>query len=352
MKRSILFITILLCMMLMITACTDSYDESEYDYESEETEVAETEEYEAEEATDTAIEETEASLDNSYGQSARVYLEAIAEDIGDREPGSDGEAQTAEYIQSVFEEIGYQPEMSDFSADDEEGGSINSTNVIAVKEGLSDQVIVVGAHYDAAYEDGTTGADDNASGVAVMLEVAELVYDIDTPYTIQFIAFGSEELALDGSTYYVDNLSDSELEKIVGMFNLDSLIAGDKMYVYGNDGSGTMRDWILEDADTLGVEIEGRTAEELNNEDGTPCECADYDAFEKAEIPFAYFEATNWDLAADAMTQVDPEYGEDGEIRHTEYDSVEYIDENFPGRIDEHLNVFVTLLYDLLTQYE
>jgi alkaline phosphatase isozyme conversion protein len=287
------------------------------------------------------------------GKMARQYLQAIAGDIGHREPGTQEEQLTAEYIQSVFEELGYSPQVQNFSFyNEDEEETLYSQNVIAVKEGRFEQVIVVGAHYDSAYEDGTQGADDNASGVAVMLEVAAKVQDIETPYTILFAAFGAEEYDLNGSHYFVDNLSKTERQNISGMFNLDSLVAGDKTYIYGNDGPGTMRDWVLEDAARLGFELEGKTAEDLNNEDGSPCECADYDAFEKAGIPYAYFEATNWDLSPDAMIQVNPQFGKRGEIRHTKFDTLDYLDATFPGRIDHHLHLFVTLLFNLLTQYQ
>ena len=352
MKRSIL--AIFLC-FIMLTACSDVVYEDMNEYSEESTEaplINETNEFDEDENTgENDLSNTDEISTYSNGEAAREYLEVIANDIGDRDPGSEGEFQTAQYIQGVFESIGYEVNRSEFEIEDEDE-SLTSANVIAVKEGVSDKVIVVGAHYDDAYEDGTTGADDNASGVAVMLEAAKKVFDADTPYTINFIAFGSEELDLNGSSFYVNNLNESESDLIVGMVNLDSLIAGDKMYVYGTDGTGTMLEWVIEDAETRGFEIEGKCSEDLNNADGSPCECADYDAFEKAGIPFVYFEATNWDLSPDAMVQVDPNYGEDGEIRHTKYDSVKYIDENFPGRIDEHMKVYVTLLYDLLTKFE
>ena len=353
MKRFV-FLAVFFC-FLMLTACSDAVYEDMNEYAEENAEasqVIEANEYNEDES----IEENGAlstgwAIDLNTGEAAREHLEAIANDIGDRDPGSQGELRTAHYIQDVFEDIGYEVERSVFEIEDERE-TLTSANVIAVKEGVSEQVIVVGAHYDDAYERGTTGADDNASGVAVMLEVAEEVFEIDTPYTINFVAFGSEELDLNGSSFFVDNLDTTEIGLIVGMVNLDSLIAGDKMYVYGTDGTGTILEWVLEDAKNLGFEIEGKCAEDLNNADGSPCECADYDAFEKAHIPFVYFEATNWDLSPDAMVQVDPDYGRDGEIRHTKYDTVKYIDENFPGRIDKHLKVYVTLLYDLLTQFE
>jgi alkaline phosphatase isozyme conversion protein len=288
----------------------------------------------------------------SFGQLARGHLDVLAGEIGDRLSGSGNETLAAEYIQGVFEEIGYTTEIQYFSAYDQ-GYGVNfaSTNIIAIKKGLSDQQIIVGAHYDSVDQNGSQGADDNASGVAVLLETAEQVFDMETPYTIVFAAFGAEEEGLWGSENYVGQLKRSERKNIVGMVNLDCLIAGDKAYVYGNEGPGSMRDWVLEDAKGLGLRIEGKTDEELFNEDGTPCECSDFDAFEKSNIPYAYFEATDWDLSPDGMVQVDPQYGDDGEIRHTEYDTIDYLDKTFPGRINDHLKVFVTLLFDLVTQY-
>ena len=348
MKKTSL-LAVLLC-VLMITACTGQYEEDKSDYETEETQ------------TEVVVEETEVDDSSSaqeiqsteaFGQSAREYLQAIAGDIGSREPGSDAEAETAVYIQGILEGFGYEVEVQPFTfIDEDDGEEYSSANVIATKPGDSDEVIVVGAHYDSTYEEGSMGADDNASGVAVMLEAAEQLYDEETPYTIVFAAFGAEEYDLNGSTYYVDQMDEADLAQIINMINLDSLIAGDITYVYGTEGSDSTLEWMLQDADNMDAELEGKFGEDLDNEDGTPCECSDYDAFVKAGIPFAYFEATNWNLSPDAMTQVDPQYGVDGEIRHTEYDTIEYLDETFPGRIDEHLNLYVSLLYDLLTQYQ
>jgi hypothetical protein len=148
-------------------------------------------------------------------------------------------------------------------------------------------------------------------------------------------------------------MSQTDIENTIGMINLDSLIAGDRTYLYGNAGPGSMRDWILQAAKERGFELEGRTAQELDSPDGTPCNCADYGPFQAAGIPFAYFEATNWDLGEeDGMTQTDTQFGARGAIRHTAYDTVSYIDKSFPGRIDDHLRVFVTLLVDTLAAFE
>jgi hypothetical protein len=289
---------------------------------------------------------------DEYGENARQYLEILAGDIGNRPSGSGNETSAANFIQRKLEEFGYTTETQWFTAyDDYEGASFGSFNIIAIKQGDSDKQIVIGAHYDSVDDEGSQGADDNASGVAVLLETAKRVVNIETPYTLVFVAFGAEEVGLWGSAYFVDELKTGEQINIIGMVNLDSLVAGDKAYVYGNEGPGSMRDWVLENAQHKGIKIEGRTDEEMFYEDGTPCECSDFDAFEKSHIPYVYFEATNWDLSSDGMVQVDPQFGLDGEIRHTEFDTIEYIDETFPGRIDDHLKTFVILVYNLVTKY-
>jgi len=309
-------------------------------------------EYESTFLATEGVVETAIIKQDAFGASARQYLEVLAGDIGDRLAGSGNETNAANFIRSKFEDFGYTTEIQWFTAYDEyEGVSIGSSNIIAVKQGVSDKQIVIGAHFDSVNDDGSQGADDNASGVAVLLEIAEHVVNINPPYTLVFVAFGAEEIGLWGSANFVDELKMSEQKKIIGMVNLDCLIAGDKAYVYGNEGPGSMRDWVLENAQHKGINIEGKTDEELFYEDGTPCECSDFDAFEKSHIPYVYFEATNWDLSSDGMVQVDPQFGVDGEIRHTEFDTIEYIDETFPGRIDAHLNTFVTLVYNLVTEY-
>ena len=69
-------------------------------------------------------------------------------------------------------------------------------------------------------------------------------------------------------------------------------------------------------------------------------------------MPFLYFEATNWGLGAkDGMTQVDPAHGDGGEIRHTTYDTLSYLDATFPGRVEGYLALFVRLVLKVVTDY-
>lgn len=285
------------------------------------------------------------------GVLARRYLEEITQGIGARLPGSAEEIQTAAYIQSVLEAMGYDVQRQPFSFTSDDGEDLASQNIIAVKAGASPQEIIIGAHYDST--DDASGADDNASGVAVLLEAASIASQTETNYTIRFVAFGAEESGLNGSDYYVSRLSKADKKNTRYMINLDSLIAGDINYVYGDSGfPGSLRDWIIADAQSSDIALKSKTAEDLDDPDGTPCDCADYDAFQEEGILFAYFEATNWNRGdKDGMTQVDVKLGDDGAIRHTPYDTIEYIDKTFPGRIDQNLSVYVTLLEHVMTRF-
>jgi alkaline phosphatase isozyme conversion protein len=282
-----------------------------------------------------------------FGTLSFIHLKAL-ENIGPRVAGSDQEQKAGEYIYSVFQSIGYSPVIQQFSAWDENGTKYQSANVIATKNGNSTEEIIVGAHYDSV--DVGRGADDNASGVGVMLEVAELVFSLETPYTIRFIAFGSEENDLDGSYYFVGQLSPAELKNIIAMVNLDSLVAGDIAYVYSDEGpKAFLRDWVLNWSAENGFPLNTIRDVDLSD-DGWPT--ADYGPFQEEGIAFAYFEATNWALGErDGYTQVNPKYGEEGHIWHTEYDNSNYLEKTFPGRINKRLSGYSAALFAICTDF-
>jgi hypothetical protein len=134
---------------------------------------------------------------------------------------------------------------------------IDAKNVIGVLAGEgphSDETIVIGAHYDhlGRGEPGTLepgsheihhGADDNASGVAAMLEIARQLAarEKKLPRRIIFIAFTGEERGLFGSAHYVKHPL-VPLDKTIAMLNLDMVgrLTDDKLIVYGN---GTADQW-------------------------------------------------------------------------------------------------------------
>lgn len=298
-------------------------------------------------ATDVGAEEPVVAI-GTNGQAARRHLEALT-DIGARWSGSAEEAEAGRYIVRVLADLGYAPIVHPFSGTSCDEEDIDSANIVAIKVGDSSKTIVVGAHYDSSDEG--RGTDDNGSGVAVLLEVAELVAAVSTPYTVCFVAFGAEEAGFLGSDAFVSALPSHEASTTALFVNLDSVSAGDRAYIYSQDGAdASARDWAIDWAASHGYDLRTVRNVDLSDDDGYAT--GDYDAFERAGIPWVYCEATNWELGdRDGYTQVDPRYGDDGAIIHTEYDDLEYLDRTFPGRVDARLDLFVAVLYALLTGY-
>lgn len=87
------------------------------------------------------------------------------------------------------------------------------------------RTLIISAHYDT--NSNTIGAIDNASGTAVLLEIARKLQDYELPFNIRFIFFSGEEAYLYGSRYYVSKLTDEEREEIFACFNIDMVGAKD-----------------------------------------------------------------------------------------------------------------------------
>jgi len=283
------------------------------------------------------------SLVHKPGETAFQHMKVLSDEIGPRVAGTKGESDAKEYIYDQFQRMGYEPITQHFSFV-KESMEYSSSNIIAVKPGKSSEVVIVGGHYDSVSEG--QGADDSASGIAVIMQVAEVLKNIKTPYTIKFVAFGAEEAGLKGSKYYVSQMSKEDIENTVAMINLDSLAAGDKMYIYGDLGAdGWVREQALNIAKRLKLNLE--TNPGLNEEypAGTTGLWSDHAPFVDKGIPYGYFEATNWELGEfDGYTQT----VKDGEIWHSEKDTISYIESNYPGRIEERLSTFSQVLSDLI----
>ena len=102
-------------------------------------------------------------------------------------------------------------------------------NVIAEsKGGDSNHVVVVDAHLDAIYGAGML---DNASGSATILDIAQQMKHVNPLNKLRFIWFGGEELGLFGSSYYVNNLTSSELSHIG--YDLDADVTATPNYTIG-----------------------------------------------------------------------------------------------------------------------
>ena len=171
-----------------------------------------------------------------------------ADDMEGRETGTPGEMKAAQYIITRMKAIGLSPKGDSTSYlqhytkqiksnphDDmpsEDDPVINGYNVIGYIDHFAQKTIVLGAHYDHLGYGGAgslhsgkkaihNGADDNASGVAAILRMAEeLKDDSYSNHNYMFIAFSGEEKGLWGSNYFAKNPTIPK-DKINMMVNLD-----------------------------------------------------------------------------------------------------------------------------------
>lgn len=281
----------------------------------------------------------------SAGDRSRQHIATLSETLGKRVAGSDNDLKSRGYIADEFRRLGYQVTLQPFSFSRDKK-TIETANVIAVLHGSGSGELVVGAHYDSVPEGAGTGASDNASGVGVMLAVARELRSAVLPYTVKFIAFGAEEDGLFGSEYHVSQLSGEEISRTLGMINLDTVIGGDKIYVYGSWGTdGWMRDQALAFAASRGIPLETNPGLNPLYPAGTAGDWSDHALFKEQGIPYAYFEATNWDIGNLDGWQQTEKYGE---IYHTDRDTLAFLDSAFPGRIDFQLQAVTAVLRDLI----
>jgi hypothetical protein len=157
--------------------------------------------------------------------SLRRWIHRLSVDIGER-PGGDVKKSriTAKWIESELSEenMGYRPRVNIFKV-----GGREYRNVEAELPGKSraGEIVVVGAHYDSVAD--CPGANDNGSGVAAMLAIAQAFTGTENMRTLRFVAFANEEppyFRTDamGSLVYA-RACRQRGEEIVGMISLESL---------------------------------------------------------------------------------------------------------------------------------
>jgi Zn-dependent M28 family amino/carboxypeptidase len=150
----------------------------------------------------------------------RAHVEYLAREIGERSLWREGSLErAAAWIEEELQAAGYRTRRFSF-----EVRRRTVANVEAELSG-SNEVVVVGAHYDSV--PGSPGADDNASGVAALLEIARLLHDTRPGRTVRFVAFVNEEAPFFltdemGSERYARSAAERG-EPIAAMFSLESL---------------------------------------------------------------------------------------------------------------------------------
>lgn len=291
----------------------------------------------------------------AYGETAVTEIEYLANNLAGRFVGTQKEAETVDYLTQRLEDFGYQPNLQQFTYEFS-GQTLTSPNIIATREGTSGKQIIVGAHYDtdpsssSLDRSGLEGVNDNASGVGVLLELAQRL-EPNPENTVKFILFGAEEIGLVGSEYYVDNMSAEEIDNTLVMVNLDSLIVGDKLYLNSgaaaatNPELGFYRDFALNIASDLGIAAETNPGLNPLYPKGTGC-CSDLESFDEL-VPVVAAEATNWEIGdKDGYTQTSNPNVPNGRTWHDPAtDNLIFIDRVFPGLIEERTQNY-TQIFD------
>ena len=168
-----------------------------------------------------------------------------------------------------------------------------SRNVVAEKTGRGESVVVLGGHYDTVPGD---------SGIAVLLTIARILEDIDLPFTLKIVPFGSEELGLLGSRFYVESLSEEELANTKAMLNFDALATGSGVSVFGDRDITAM---LLAIGSEMGLEV----ALTRGLAEGS----SDFASFREAGVPYVIF------------------FGEDVSRIHTEAHTIEFVQPEMQG---------------------
>ena len=162
------------------------------------------------------------------------------QDYGSRIWNTENAFAASDWIASRMEALGLEVEQQPFNANTWMGSGAAAPNVIGIQRGTlyPDTYVVCGSHFDsfsyeAMYGGGTApGADDNATGVASVLESARIMTQYEFEYSIIYCAYGCEEMGLYGSEAYASRCQEQGMD-IIGYFNNDmnGFLYGDQIHI-------------------------------------------------------------------------------------------------------------------------
>ncbi|MCK4709256.1 MAG: M20/M25/M40 family metallo-hydrolase, partial [Gammaproteobacteria bacterium] len=212
-----------------------------------------------------ALAEAESKFDSTKMMKTIQFL--TDESLQGRGFASPGLDKAADYIASAFQQAGLKPAGDNpdsyFQSWQEKGGEpereARLKNIIGVIPGnhptLKNENVVIAAHYDhlgTGWPDARAGnkgkihagADDNASGVSVLLELARVLGSHMKPdRNIVFVAFSGEEAGRKGSKYYIQHQKQFPPDKSIAMLNLDTVgrLENNKVLVLGGSSAS---EWV------------------------------------------------------------------------------------------------------------
>ena len=152
-----------------------------------------------------------------------THVKALAGDIGPRSLlFRDGLNRAAEYVEAEFQRLGLEVKFQPYEVQSKE---VRNIEVEWTGDSRPEEIVLLGAHYDGVLA--CPAANDNASGVAALFEIARLLHGRRLARTVRFVAFGNEEppyFATEnmGSHVYAQR-SKKRGENIVAMIALETI---------------------------------------------------------------------------------------------------------------------------------
>lgn len=190
------------------------------------------------------ITEENALIREMMNQVSMDSLEATVQHLQDYQNriwNSQNAFDASDWIAGRMAALGLEVEQQPFYASTWTGSGNAAPNVIGIQRGTlyPDVYVVCGSHFDsfsyeAMYGSGTCpGADDNATGVASVLESARIMTQYEFEYSIIYCAYGCEEMGLYGSEAYASRCQQEGME-ILGYFNNDmnGYLWGDQIHIH------------------------------------------------------------------------------------------------------------------------
>jgi aminopeptidase YwaD len=238
------------------------------------------------------------------GATAMSHIKVLAQDIGPRKSGTQAEDDALIYAKTYLQDLGYQVDTVPVTLP----GGKSSRDLYAIKQGRSNSVVVVGGHIDS--KAGAPGGNDNASGVAVVLELARDLQAADTAATIEFVVFGAEEMTDSnsdhhhyGSRQFVEALTAAQQSALVGMVSVDMVGYGSEFTVRTmRRGPQSLSDMLKTYSNDHGL------AARFSKDTGT-YGWSDHEAFELTGYPAVWLEWNDdptYHTARDTYAHCDP----------------------------------------------
>jgi len=304
------------------------------------------------------------------GHFAEQQLRHIATYFPGRMSGTPAELMTADYLQQQFTRLGYQSNTRQFNTGydwlEKRGETrrhkVTATSVIAARAGSVPQEILIVTHLDtwtplSRHEADNNlgglrlqGVDDNASGLGVMLELAQQLSNAPLHYGVRFVALSAGEMGLHGMDDYLARMSAQEKKNTLLVIDLNSLIVGDRLYF--NSGINTPSA-VRKQTSARALQIAHRYGISAASHAMTARDYPGVNPFDKAGIPLLNVTAANWALGnKDGQQQrARTAHFPDGAVRHqTERDNLTYLDRWLPSRITQRTRDSVKILQPLLTE--